>query len=129
MTFAWIQENVVLAIHERLLADHGGATGIRDRGLLDSALARPLNLEAYDAPDIFQAAAAYAHGIVRNHPFVDGNKRVGFMLAFVFLGRNGWDLRATEVDATQMMLALAAGECAESKFADWLRANSVRSKR
>ncbi len=121
--FVWVKEDAILAVHDRLLAVHGGATGIRDRGLLDSAMARPQNLAAYGAPDVFQLAAAYAGGIVHNHPFVDGNKRAGFMAAFIFLSRNGWDLSASEVEATRTMLSLAAGKTSEEELAVWLSEN------
>lgn len=124
--FIWVREDVILAVHDRLLAVHGGAAGIRDRGLLDSAMARPRNLAAYGAPDAFQLAAAYASGIMDNHPFVDGNKRAGFMAAFIFLSRNGWDLSASEVEATRTMLSLAAGEISEEQFAVWLGENCRR---
>lgn len=122
--FAWLQDTVVLAVHDRLLAIHGGAAGIRDRGLLDSALARPQNLAAYQSPTVFELAAAYAGGIVRNHPFVDGNKRAGFMAAFIFLARNGWVLSASEAEATTMVRRLAAGEASEEQFAAWLSESS-----
>ena len=118
--FVWVREDAILAVHDRLLAIHGGAAGIRDRGLLDSAMARPQNLAAYGSPNVFQLAAAYASGIVQNHPFVDGNKRAGFMAAFIFLSRNGWDLSASEVEATRTMLRLAAGETSEEQLAVWL---------
>ncbi len=121
--FVWVEEDAILAVHDRLLAVHGGAAGIRDRGLLDSAMARPQNLAAYGSPDVFQLAAAYARGIVHNHPFVDGNKRAGFMAAFIFLGRNGWDLSASEVEATRTMLSLAAGKTSEEQLAVWLGEN------
>lgn len=120
----WLQRQVVDALHDRLLAEHGGSSGVRDEGLLQSALARPQNAEAYGETDICALAALYAHGIVRNHPFVDGNKRTGFMAAFVFLARNGRRLTAPEDDATQTMMALAAGEIDEHAFAAWLRDNT-----
>jgi death on curing protein len=126
---AWVAESVVLAMHERLIAEHGGASGIRDRGLLESALARPRQIFAYGAsPDLAELATAYAGGIVRNHPFVDGNKRTGFMTAYVFLARNGLQLVANEAEATQAVLGLAAGDTDEASFADWLRA-TVKPKR
>ena len=122
-SFVWVPEEVVLAVHDRLLAIHGGSSGIRDRGLLDSALARPQNLAAYGEPDAFALAAAYASGIVNNHPFVDGNKRAGFMTAYVFLRRNGWQLEAREAEATRVMLDLAAGEVTEEQLAAWFGDN------
>lgn len=124
-TIIWLQEAIVLALHERLLAEHGGATGIRDRALLESALARPHHLAAYGDPDLCDLAAAYAYGIVRNHPFVDGNKRVAFMAAYVFLARNSRRLTAPESEATTTTLALAAGEIDDDAFAAWLRANTM----
>ncbi len=125
----WIREDVTIAIHERVLADHGGESGIRDRGLLESALARPQQIHAYDDPDLATLAAAYATGIIRNYPFVDGNKRVGFMVAYVFLSRNGISLTATEVSATQAVMDLAAGQMTERQFCQWLRDNTERARR
>ncbi|MGC2578485.1 MAG: type II toxin-antitoxin system death-on-curing family toxin [Terrimicrobiaceae bacterium] len=123
----WIDEADVLALHDRLLALDGGAVGVRDEGLLESALARPRHLHAYGAePGIIEMAAAYAAGVVRNHPFVDGNKRTGFVLGVLFLELNGYRFTASEEDATQAMLGLAAGAVDEEGFAVWLRANSRR---
>jgi death-on-curing protein len=125
----WIEERDVLAIHDRLLALHGGAPGLRERGLLDSALARPRQHRAYArAADIIEMAALYTAGIVRNHPFVDGNKRTGFVVGVLFLELHGFDFTASEEDATQAVLALAAGELDEATYAAWLRAH-VSSKR
>jgi death-on-curing protein len=120
----WISEREVLAIHDFLLAEHGGATGLRDPGLLASALARPHQLFAYSAPDMFNLAAAYTAGIVRNHPFVDGNKRTGFVVGILFLELHDYRFTAPEADATQAVLALAAGQVTEEWFAVWLRDNS-----
>jgi len=108
-------------MHERLLADHGGSPGLRDPGLLDSALARARNLQTYGTPDTCDMAAAYAAGIIRNHPFVDGNKRTGFMAAYVFLAENGRQLRAPEVEVVQTVTLLAARQIDEAEFAAWLR--------
>lgn len=116
---------LALMLHDRLLAEHGGAPGLRDQGLLDSALARPRQLLAYGDPDVCALAAAYAAGLVRNHPFVDGNKRTAFMTTYVFLTRNGRRLTAAESGATSMMMGLAAGEIDEHAFAGWLRDNST----
>ena len=124
MNPVWLGKAVVLAMHGRLLAEHGGATGIRDSSLLDSALARPQNLHAYNDPDICDLAAAYTTGIIRNHPFVDGNKRTGLMAGYVFLGSNGLRLTATEIDVVQVVTLLAGSEIDESEFAAWLRINS-----
>ncbi len=123
----WVRHDVTIAIHERILADYGDQTGIRDSGLLESALARPQHIHAYDDPDLAALAAAYATGIIRNHPFVDGNKRVGFMVAYVFLASNGVSLTATEVSATQAVLDLAAEEITEEQFAQWLRDNTEQA--
>ncbi len=120
----WLGEAVVLAMHGRLLAEHGGAQGLRDSSLLESALARPRQLFAYEESDISDLAAAYASGIIRNHPFVDGNKLTAFMAAYVFLASNGLRLVATEVDAAQVVILLAASEINETAFAAWLRKNS-----
>ncbi|MCC2664215.1 MAG: death-on-curing family protein [Geminicoccaceae bacterium] len=117
----WVARELVHVLHERLLAEHGGAPGLRDEGLLDSALARPRQIRAYGDPDLCALAAAYAYGLVQNHPFVDGNKRVAFMVAYVFLARNGRRLVAPEADATAMVMALAAGQTDEKAFAAWLR--------
>jgi death-on-curing protein len=112
----------VVAVHERLLAVYGGAAGLRDEGLLEAALAAPKNRLAYEGADIARLAAAYAHAITRNHPFMDGNKRVALTVAGVFLELNGFRLEASEQDAAQATRALAAGEIGESRFAGWLRA-------
>jgi death-on-curing protein len=125
----WILERVVLAAHDRLLAAHGGAEGLRDAGLLESALARPRQHYAYGSPDVFELAALYTAGVVRNHPFVDGNKRTGFAIGIAFLELNGFVLQATEEDATNVVLALAAGDLDEAGYTAWLRANAKRSKR
>jgi death on curing protein len=124
-----IEERDVFAIHDRLLATHGGAPGLRDRGLLQSALARPRQHHAYaDGADIVAMAALYTAGIVRNHPFIDGNKRTGFVVGILFLELHRFDFKASEEDATQAVLNLAAGSLDEAAYAAWLRAN-VRRKR
>jgi death on curing protein len=120
----WLDPNVIIAIHTEQLAEHGGGTGVRDAGLLDSALARPQNTAAYGDPDVFELAAAYAFGIARNHPFVDGNKRTAYVAAELFLLLNGWELIATDADSVLTFLALAAGDLSEAALADWLRASS-----
>jgi death-on-curing protein len=120
----WIDERDALALHDRLLALDGGAVGVRDAGLLQSALARPQQLHAYgDNPDIIDMAAAYTAGIVRNHPFVDGNKRTGFVVGVLFLEMNGYHFTATEEAAAQAVLSLAAGTLDEPALAAWMRAN------
>lgn len=125
----WIEERDVLAIHDRLLAIHGGAPGLRDRGLLQSALARPRQHHAYaDRVDIVAMAALYTAGIVRNHPFVDGNKRTGFVVGVLFLELHGLDFKASEEDATQAVWDLAAGALDEAAYAGWLRVNVKRKR-
>jgi death-on-curing protein len=123
----WLLKETVLALHERLLAEFGGSSGLRDEGLLESALARPENLFAYGRPTVFDLAASCAFGLVNNHPFVDGNKRIGFAAATVFLEINGWRFQATEGDATIQTLALAAGALNETGYSSWLKANSKRA--
>lgn len=123
MAWRWLLEGVVNSMHSESIAEHGGMLGVRDSGLLSSALARLQ--AAYGDPSRFDLAAAYAFGIVRNHLFVDGNKRTGFLAAYVFLDINGWELRATEADAVAAVLALAAGEMDEAGFSDWAKTNSV----
>ncbi len=120
----WVLREVVLIAHEQSLAEFGGAAGTRDEGLLDSALSKPENLFAYGTPSVFQLAASYGFGLVKNHSFIDGNKRIGFIVAVVFLQLNEWRLEASEVDATLRTLALAAGELSEAEFAEWLAAHS-----
>jgi death on curing protein len=126
----WIEERDALAIHDRLLADHGGPPGLRDERLLQSALARPLQHHAYaDSPDVVEMAALYTAGLVRNHPFVDGNKRAGFVVGILFLELNGFRFIASEEDATQAVLSLASGTLDEAAYTAWLRANSKRTRR
>ncbi len=125
----WIDERDALTLHDRLLALDGGAAGLRDKGLLESALARPQRIHAYaDSPDLIDMAAAYMAGIVRNHRFVDGNKRTGFLIGVLFLEINGLNFTAREEDATQAVLGLAAGTLDEPSFAAWLRANVEASR-
>jgi death-on-curing protein len=123
--WTWIEESVVWAVHEAQLAEHGGSAGVRDAGLLASALARPLNQVAYGEPDAATLAAAYAFGIARNHPFIDGNKRTAFVCAELFLALNGYQLQAEDANCVSTMLALAAGDLPEAEFAAWLRTNST----
>ena len=120
----WLLRSLVDAMHDMQLAEHGGASGIRDPNLLASALDRPENAFHYGETDLHELAAAYAFGISRNHPYIDGNKRTGFLCAVVFLSINGFALQADEVSATQAMLDLAAGVTDQAAFAAWLRANS-----
>jgi death-on-curing protein len=119
----WLDKAVVLAIHDRQLAEHGGSAGVRDEGLLESAVARPQQLHAYGdpVPELADLAAALGHGIARNHPFVDGNKRTAHVAYRTFLALNGAELVATDEEKYVAMLALAEGKLTEHAFADWLR--------
>ena len=119
----WVDLAEVLAIHQLQLAEHGGGQGLRDQGLLESALARPRNLAAYGKPDRCDLAAAYTFGLLSNHPFVDGNKRAGFVVGALFLEINGLRFVASEVDATRAVLELAVGTISEVQYAEFLRAN------
>ena len=119
--WVWIDPAVILAVHEEQLAEHGGAAGIRDANMLESALARPRNLAHYGEPDAAALAAAYGFGLARNHPFIDGNKRSAFVAVELFLHLNGLRLDAPDVDCVMVMLSLAAGDIDEPTFAAWLR--------
>jgi death-on-curing protein len=125
MNWRWVDRRALELLHDESLAEHGGASGLRDEGLLESALARPLNLAAYGAPDIADLAAAYGVGVAKNHPFVDGNKRAAFLAVGMFLALNGRRLQAAQGEATLTMLAVAAGQMDEATFARWLRAHSA----
>jgi death-on-curing protein len=125
----WVLREVVLALHEMSLAEHGGSAGLRDEGLLDSALGKPLNQLAYGSPSVFDLAASYACGLAKNHPFIDGNKRVAFVVAITFLELNGFQFFASEADAALRTLALAAGEMTETSYATWLETNSKKRRR
>ena len=118
----WVTIDAVLAIHDRQLAEHGGGSGTRDRGLVESALARPQQLAAYSNPDVAALAAAYAIGIAKNHGFVDGNKRTAWVVCRLFLALNGGDLRFDKVEAVKVVEQVAAGEMVEAELAEWLRA-------
>lgn len=124
MSWRWIEKRALLMLHDESLVDHGGAPGLRDEGLLDSALARPLNLLAYGDPDFADLAAAYGVGLAKNHPFVDGNKRAAFLSVGLFLMLSGYRLTAGQAEATIAMLEVAAGELDETAFASWIRDNS-----
>lgn len=121
MNWRWIDKQALLLLHGESVAEHGGAAGIRDAGLLDSALARAQNLAAYGNPDLADLAAAYGIGISQNNPFVDGKKRAAFLSVCLFLALNGFRLVATKAGATVAMLSVAAGELKEEEFAAWLR--------
>ena len=123
----WVALSAVLAIHEEQLAEHGGLDGIRDRGLLESALHRPRDLQSYGQPDLADLAAAYAFGIARNHPFLDGNKRTSAVVTRLFLRLNGHDLDATQAERLVIWLALGAGETTEQALAGWMRSRLVKS--
>lgn len=121
----WVDLAVVLAIHDEQLAEHGGQSGVRDRGLLESALARPRNQFSYGELSVTRLAASYAFGISRNHPFLDGNKRTSLVVAELFLMLNGLELVATDAECITTFLALAAGELTEDELAEWIAANST----
>jgi death on curing protein len=123
----WLQRDVVIALQERLVAEFGGAAGLRDVGLLDSALARAQHRLAYNTPTIFELAASYAFELIHSHPFVDGNKRIGLVAAVTFLEINSCRFTASEIDAVIHTLALAAGEMDEAAYATWLAQNSTRT--
>ncbi len=117
----WVTQDVIMAVHDRQLAEHGGGTGVRDIGMLESALARPINQWTYGQDDLASLAAAYAFGIARNHPFVDGNKRTAWVAARLFIALNGGALAFDKADAINTVLALAAGDLPEDALAEWLR--------
>lgn len=121
----WVRQDVVLALHDEQIAEHGGLSGLRDAALLESALARPLNLTAYSDPDASDLAAAYAFGLARNHPFADGNKRSAAVVALAFLLLNDTDFQISEAELVVMTLALAAGDLSEDEVARWLRDHIV----
>jgi death-on-curing protein len=123
--WVWIEPSVVLAVHEEQLAEHGGAAGLRDPGLLESALAKPHHLVSYGEPDAADLAAAYGFGLARNHPFIDGNKRTAFVAVELFLLLNGWALTADDASCVLTMLSLAAGDLDEPGFANWIRQHST----
>ena len=117
----WVTAEVASAAHAEQVAEHGGDDGVRDHGLLDSAMARPVNLAGYGEPDVADLAAAYAFGIARNHPFVDGNKRTAAVVSETFLMLNGYELTATDAELVVAFVALAGGELSEVEMADWFR--------
>jgi death-on-curing protein len=119
----WLTRQMIIAIHDEQLAIHGGASGLRDDGMLESALDRPRNRWAYESAELAELAAAYAFGIARNHPFVDGNKRTALLALYTFLGVNGYDFVVAEAEAAAIILALAAGEVSEESLARWIRDN------
>ncbi len=123
----WLNREDCLAIHEMMLAQHGGLAGVRDDGLLESALFKPQHLFARSSPTLAEMAASYAAGIILSHPFLDGNKRTGFMLAATFLELNGLEFTATEESVIEMTLALASGKLKQAAYAEWLSKNSRTS--
>jgi death-on-curing protein len=124
VTWRWIDRRALVLLHDETLAEHGGRSGLRDEGLLESALARPRNLAAYGTPDVADLAASYGVGLARNHPFVDGNKRAAFLAVGLFLALNGYRLVSSQAEATLTMLGLAAGDIDEPTFAVWIREHS-----
>ena len=124
-SWVWLLQDVVIAVHEEQLAEHGGGMGMRDAGLMESALARPRQLAAYGTPDHADLAAAYGFGLARNHAFVDGNKRTAFVAVELFLALNGWMLAASDADCVLTTMALAAGDLSEADFAEWIRTHST----
>jgi len=119
--WVWLEPGVLRLVHDEQLAEHGGAVGVRDEGLFESALARPRHLAHDGQPDLADLAAAYGFGLARNHPFVDGNKRTAFVAMELFLDRNGHALVADDVECVLVMLAVAEGKLDEAGFADWIR--------
>lgn len=120
----WLSAEVLQAVHDEQLAEHGGAAGTRDAGLFESAMARPVNLAAYGSPDVCELAAAYGYGLARNHPFIDGNKRTAFVALELFLLLNGHELVASDADCVLTMLRVDAGEISEPELAHWIRLHS-----
>lgn len=119
--WVWLDPNVMRAVHQEQLAEHGGGSGLRDQALFESAMQRPRHLAEYGNPDAAALAAAYGYGLARNHPFVDGNKRAAFVAVELFLALNGWDLVADDAQCVIAMLALASGQLNEEQFARWVR--------
>ena len=123
----WLTREECLTLHDMMLSQYGGIAGVRDENMLESALAKPQQLFHYGKPTIADLGASYVAGIVKNHPFLDGNKRTGFMMGAGFLERNGFEFQATEAEVVLRTLALAAGEMSETAYADWLKINSKRA--
>ena len=126
MNWCWVDQRALVLLHDESLAEHGGSSGLRDAALLESALSRARNVADHESPGFAAPATAYAHGIAKNHPFVDGNKRAAFLAAGIFLRMNGWRLTATQAEATVAVFGLAAGEIEEAAFARWIRDHSTR---
>ena len=128
MSWRRVDRRALELLHDESLATHGGAGGLRDEGLFESALARPLHLAAYGSPDVWDLAASHGIGLAKDHPFVDGNKRTAFLAVGMFLVLNGWRLTAPQADATLTMLAVASGQMDEAAFARWLRQHGQKRK-
>jgi death-on-curing protein len=126
--FVWLDARHAIAVHAEQIAQFGGQAGVRDQAMLESAMARPRNKAAYGEGTVFGLAAAYAFGLARNHPFLDGNKRTALVCAFAFMELNGWEVRAPEPEAALTFLALAEGKLTEAALAEWLKQNSTRRK-
>ncbi len=126
ITPIWIEEAVVIAIHRRQLAEHGGSDGIRDKGLLESALSRPKYQFNYGNPTIFSLAAAYGYGIAKNHPFIDGNKRTSYVVMRTFLQLNGYDIQASAIEKYETWIGLANNQINEAELANWIEEKSVK---
>lgn len=127
--WVWLDARAIVAIHDEQLSEHGGDAGMRDQKLLESALARPINLAAYEKPDAAALAASYAIALAKNHPFADGNKRTAFVALELFLALNGFNLAAGDVDCVMTMLAVASSEIDESTLAEWIRRNMEKENR
>ncbi len=121
----WLDRRLIEAIHLEQLREHGGAAGLRDEGLLESALARPLNLAAYGEPDVAELAACYAIAIARNHPFIDGNKRTAYVALETFLALDGFAFTASDEDSTLTTLSMVAGDLSDTEFIAWVRRHAV----
>lgn len=124
-SWIWLDAQVFRAVHDEQLAEHGGAAGVRDIGLFESALARPRQLASYGNPDLADVAAAYGYGLTKNHPFIDGNKRTAFVATELLIDCNGSSLVAGDADCVLTMLAVADGSLSEAQFADWIRQHTV----
>jgi death on curing protein len=127
MSWRWVDRRALLLLHAESLAEHGGGEGLRDGGLLESALARPENLAAYGKPDFADLAASYGLGVAKNHPFIDGNKRAAFLAVGLFLYLNGYRLCASQAEATLAMMAVAGSEMAEAEFSAWIRDHAEKN--
>ena len=125
MEWRWVSVEAALIAHREQLAEHGGGDGVRDSALLESAMARPVNLAAYGDPDAAALAASYAYGIARNHPFIDGNKRTAVVVSEAFLGLNGFSVNVSDAELVAVFLSLAAGELTEGELAEWFRSSTV----